>query len=187
MTDNPLRNITTCLPSLSSVSLVLYALWLIFQTNLFIVRRRLSAEVTGRIDPFLLSIRLTSLWLWKWSGIIHRPPSCTLQLLREEEHNRSLPGLFTSTQSQSFCTSSCLDLSQRGSWSKGGRYDLQQRVKVGLLIPRGSTVASLLSRMDVDWLCVWIKWYFIGPCRESVFQNKVHNQRKWQKTECARM
>lgn len=173
--DLPISALLACPPSPRSLSLSVHSL-INFQTNLFIVHRRLSAEVTGRIDPFPLPFD----WLrfdfenGQELFIDCLPP---LYLLREEEHNRSLPTLFISTLSQSFCTSSCLDLSQRGSWCRRGRFDLHVRVKVGLLIPTGSQISSFLSRMAHRLTLVYsgfrIRWYFPDPLRRNCLPGRL--------------
>lgn len=116
-----------------------------FQTHLFIVQRCLSAEETGRMDPFLPT-RLTSLWLWKWPGIIHQPPPSTLHLFREEEQPPQSLYFLDHFSLSHFTLQAVLTSLRRGSWCRRGRCDLGEGVKVGLLIPKGSRKAGLLSR-----------------------------------------
>lgn len=144
------------------LSLSLRALWLILQTNLFIVCRCLSAEVAGGIDPFCSPFD----WLrFDFESGQELFIAC-LPALGEEEHNGGLHSLFISTRSQSFCTSSRLDLSQRREvWppteSEAHSVDSQR-------IHRGQFALQDDTRTD----CVWMKWYFTGPGRESLPEKK---------------
>ena len=160
MTDKPLRNITTCplLPALHPSptpasqhfppSFSLCTL-INFQTNLFIVHCCLS-EVASTIDPFpphMTDYALTLKTARNYSSAVFL---CFTFAQRRRAQNRSLLRFLYFLRPlppQSFCTSSCLDLSQGGSWCWGrNRGDLQVRGKVDLLIPKGSPEAGLLYR-----------------------------------------
>lgn len=155
MTDIPLRNITTypfCTTFLPALPLSIppslppsLCTLINFQTHLFIVQRCLSAEETGRMDPFLPT-RLTSLWLWKWPGIIHQPSPSTLHLFREEEKPPQSLYFLDHFSLSHFTLQAVLTFLWRGSRCRRGRCDLREGVKVGLLIPKGSRKASLLCR-----------------------------------------